>query len=97
MTAKFRLVAFFEAVSYLLLLCAVFVKRVLDGPDGVSVLGPIHGIAFLAYLLLTLLVRQEQGWTPWQTIIVLVASALPFGGLVVNQRMVRDPSAAPAR
>ena len=97
MTAKFRLVALVEAISYLMLLSAVFVKRVLDGPDAVSVLGPIHGIAFLAYLLLVLLVREEQGWTPWQTIVVLVASALPFGGFVVNQRMVRDPDTATAR
>lgn len=97
MTAKFRLVALVEAVSYLLLLCAVVVKRVLDGPDAVSVLGPIHGIAFLAYFLLVLLVREEQGWTPWQTVIVLVASAVPFGGFLVNQRMVRDPDTATAR
>ena len=97
MTPRFRLVALVEAVSYLFLLSAVFVKRVLDGPDAVAVLGPIHGIAFLVYLLLTLLVREEQGWTPWQTVVVLVASALPFGGFVVNQRMVRDPDTAVAR
>ena len=97
MTAKFRSVALVEAVSYLLLLCAVFVKRVIEGPDIVPVLGPIHGIAFLAYLLVTLLVREEQGWTPWQTVVVLAASAVPFGGFIVNQRMVRDPDTAPAR
>ena len=91
MTSKFRLVALAEAVSYLALLVATLVKRGFDGPDYVSVLGPIHGILFLAYLLLTLLVREEQGWTAWQTIIVLVASALPFGAFVVNSRMVRDP------
>ncbi len=91
MTPKFRLVALAEAISYLALLVATLVKRGFDGPDYVSVLGPIHGILFLAYLLLTLLVREEQGWTAWQTIIVLVASALPFGAFVVNSRMVRDP------
>ena len=91
MTSKFRLVALAEAISYLALLVATLVKRGFDGPDYVSVLGPIHGILFLAYLLLTLLVREEQGWTAWQTIIVLVASALPFGAFVVNSRMVRDP------
>ena len=96
MTPKFRLVALAEALSYLALLAATVVKRGFDGPDLVSVLGPIHGILFLAYVLLTLLVREEQGWTGWQTVLVLVASALPFGAFVVNSRMVRDPEPSPA-
>lgn len=94
MTPKFRLVALAEALSYLALLGATVVKRGFDGPDLVGVLGPIHGILFLAYVLLALLVREEQGWTPWQTIVVIVASALPFGAFVVNSRMVRDPAPA---
>jgi len=96
-TSKFRIVALIEAVSFLVLLSAVFVKRVLHGGDAVSVLGPIHGIAFLVYFVLVLLVREEQGWSVGQTLIVLVASALPFGAFVVNQRMVHDPDSATAR
>ena len=94
MTPKFRLVALAEALSYLALLAATVVKRGFDGPDLVSVLGPIHGILFLAYVLLALLVREEQEWTPWQTIVVIVAAAIPFGAFVVNSRMVRDPAPA---
>jgi len=97
MTSKFRLVALIEALSYLALLAAVVVKRVLEGPDIVPVLGPIHGIAFLAYVLLTLLVREEQGWTVGQTLLVLAASTVPFGAFVVNSRMVHDPSASATR
>lgn len=92
MTSKFRIVALVEAVSFLALLVATFVKRVVEGPDLVPVLGPIHGILFLAYVLLTLLVREEQGWTVGQTLIVIVASAIPFGAFVVNARMVADPA-----
>jgi integral membrane protein len=91
MTPKFRTVALIEAVTYLILLALVVVKRGFHGPDLVQVMGPIHGIAFLAYFVLTLAVREEQRWTPAQTILVLVASALPFGAVVVNQRMVHDP------
>ena len=92
MTSKFRMVALIEAVSYLALLVATFFKRVVEGPDLVPVLGPIHGILFLAYVLLTLLVREEQGWSLGQTLLVLVASAVPFGAFVVNSRMVHDPA-----
>jgi integral membrane protein len=96
MTPKFRLVAMIEAVSYLLLLSASILHRGFDGPDLVKVMGPIHGMLFLAYVMLTLLVREEQGWSVGQTLIVIVASALPFGAFVVNAKMVRDPAPATA-
>lgn len=93
-TAKFRTVALIEAVTYLILLCLVVVKRGFDGPDLVSVMGPIHGIAFIVYFVLALMVREEQGWSGWQTVLVIVASALPFGAFVVNAKMVSDPAPA---
>ena len=91
-----RWVALAEATSFLALLVASYLKHSDRGEVGVQVLGPIHGILFLAYVLLALLVREEQRWTPWQTIVVIVASAVPFGAFVVNSRMVRDPAPAPA-
>ena len=95
MTSKFRIVALLEAVSYLALLSATIFHRVLDGSDaGVSVMGPIHGMLFLAYVLLALLIREEQGWSVGQTILVLVLSALPFGAVYVHNKMVRDPAPA---
>lgn len=80
LTGAFRAVAYIEAVTYLMLLAAVFVKRVLDGGDLVRVLGPVHGVAFLVYLYLVLRIRAGQGWALGRTILVIVASALPFGG-----------------
>jgi integral membrane protein len=96
MTSKFRLVAILEAVSFLLLLAATLVHRGFDGPDAVSVLGPIHGFLFLAYVMLALLIREDQGWSVGQLIIVIVLSALPFGALYVHNKMVRDPAPSTA-
>lgn len=95
MTARFRIVAFAEAATYLALLLAVVVYRVLDGPDLVSALGPIHGIIFLVYLVLVLKVREEQAWTLGQTILVVVAAAIPLGGFFVG-RHLDDGRVAPA-
>ena len=89
-TAAFRVVAVVEAVTYLMLLGAVVLKRVLDGPDFVSVLGPIHGIAFLVYLVLVLRIRESQGWDLGRTIVVILLSAVPFGGFWVERRLVKD-------
>jgi integral membrane protein len=95
-TAKFRIVALIEAITYLILLVLTVVKTA-SGPNLVPVMGPIHGIAFIAYFVLALLVREEQGWSGWQTVLVIVASALPFGAFVVNSRMVSEPAPAAGR
>ena len=90
MVRKFRLVAIVEAVTYLALLSAVVLYRVLDGPDFIGFLGPVHGIAFLVYLVLVLQIREGQGWNLWHTLLAIVAAAVPFGGFVVERRVVDD-------
>ena len=91
-TGAFRIVAIIEAVTYLALLAAVVTYRVFDGPDAISALGPVHGIAFLIYLALALKIREVQGWSFWQTVGVIVASAIPVGGFLVANRLVDEPS-----
>ncbi|MEA2973777.1 MAG: hypothetical protein QOG82_2235 [Actinomycetota bacterium] len=85
MIKNFRAVAYIEAVSFLILLCASFVKRVVEGPDLVPVVGMVHGIIFLIYLILVLKVRPSQGWGVGRTILVIVAAAIPFGGFFVGK------------
>lgn len=88
----FKMVALAEAASYLLLLGASVAKRTLDMPELVTVMGPIHGVLFLAYVALALYVRDKLGWSGWTTVIVIVASVVPLGGLVVERRI---PDEAP--
>jgi integral membrane protein len=84
-TKNFRTIAYVEAVSFLLLLTASFVKRVVDGPDLVPVVGMVHGIIFLIYLVFALKIRPEQGWGLGRTIWVIVAAAIPTGGFFVGR------------
>jgi integral membrane protein len=86
----FRAVAYAEAVTYLALLAAVVVYRLLDGPDFIGVLGPIHGLIFLVYFYLVLRIREGQGWGFWPTIGVLVASAIPLGGFWAGRHLVEE-------
>ena len=80
----FRFVALAEATSFLILLfCSLFAR------DGVHILGPIHGMLFLAYVGLALIVQGSAGWTAKQTILVLVGAVLPFGGFVVDRWLAR--------
>ena len=91
----FRYVALAEATSFLLLLVASYLKHSQDTPEGVSILGPIHGILFLAYVLIALMIREDARWNAKQTILVLVGAVVPFGGYVVDRWVARThPEAA---
>ena len=86
-TNAFRITAYIEAVTWLILLGAVFVKRVLDGSDFVRVLGPIHGVTFLVYLVLVLKIRGRQAWGLGQTLLVIIATVLPLGGFWAGRHL----------
>jgi integral membrane protein len=93
LTAAFRAVAYVEAATYLVLLACVVLYRILDGPDFIGIMGPIHGIAFLVYLMLVLRIRESQGWGFWRTIAVIVASAVPLGGFWAGRDVVEQEAA----
>jgi integral membrane protein len=80
-----RIGAIVEATSFLALLVATYFKHAEDAGAGVSVLGPIHGILFLAYVFLALSVRDLAGWDLRTTLLVLLGAVLPFGGYVVDR------------
>jgi len=82
---NFKLVALIEATTFLLLLLAAYVKRTSDQPLGVEVLGPIHGLLFIAYVLMALALRERAGWTGRQTLLILAGAVVPFGGYAVDR------------
>lgn len=73
------------ATLLLLLLVAVPLKRLAGWPEAVSLMGPVHGAAFLLY---SLMVVQQAGagrLTARETLILLSAAFLPLGFLLVGK------------
>ena len=93
---NFKLVALIEATTFLLLLVASYVKRAIDQPLGVEILGPIHGLLFVAYVVMALALREHAGWTGKQTLLILIGAVVPFGGYVVD-RWIDNNNAAVLR
>ena len=89
-----RYVALIEATTFLALLIATGIKYGSNSPQGVQILGPIHGVFFLVYVLLTLNVRPVAGWSGKTTLLVLLGAVLPFGGYVVDRWLSRQPQPA---
>jgi integral membrane protein len=85
-----RYIALAEATSFIALLIASVIKRTGGGEVGVQILGPIHGLLFIAYVVIALNVRHEMGWSARTTFWVLVGAVIPFGGYVVDWWLLRD-------
>ena len=86
----FRWVALIEATTFLALLLATVIKHSDGGATGVSILGPIHGALFIAYVINVFAIRNAERWTPKVTFWILLGAVLPFGGYVVDWWLARE-------
>jgi integral membrane protein len=98
---RFRLFALAEAVSWAGLLIGMFFKYAVVGNEiGVKVFGPIHGVIFVGYVLVTLMARDPQRWDVRTTFLALLASIPPFGTIVferwANKNGKLDPQTSAA-
>ncbi|MEU8133084.1 DUF3817 domain-containing protein [Streptodolium elevatio] len=85
--SRFLLVSRCEGVSFLaLLLLGSVLSRVSD-INLVMPLGIIHGLLFVAYVLLMLDMRTKFGWDGKTTGLAFLASVLPFGPFVFEAKM----------
>ena len=86
----FRVIAFLEGVSYLLLLfIATPVKYLLEDPQYVKMLGMPHGVLFMIYVVLAFMIRSDFKWDSRQFSVVLIASVIPFGTFYVDRKYLK--------
>lgn len=69
-----RVVAPVEGVSFVLLLVCSVLKRT-TGPDLVPVMGPVHGVLFLALVVLVLDNLRTLGWGAVFTLVMLTVGS----------------------
>lgn len=83
----FRLVAFLEGLSYILLLfIAVPIKYFSNDPQYVKLLGMPHGLLFVGYIVLAILLGTELKWNRNTFFYVLLASIIPFGTFYADKK-----------
>lgn len=79
-----------EVVSWTLLLIGMFLKYVTATTElGVAVFGLVHGVVFLAYALVTVLVWVDQRWSWRLGLAALAAGIPPFATLWIERRVER--------
>ena len=78
----FRSLAIAEATTWALLLIGMFLKYVTETTElGVRVFGMVHGVVFIAYCLVAVVVAVDQRWSVPRAVLGLVAAVPPFATL----------------
>ena len=90
MIKLFRLVAFLEGISYVLLLfIAVPIKYLLNDHIYVKLLGMPHGILFVGYIIFAVIGKNKFNWSYLEFFIISAASLIPFGTFYVDKKYLR--------
>jgi integral membrane protein len=82
----FRRAAVAEAITWGLLLVGMFLKHVTHTTElGVRVFGMLHGVVFIAFCLVTLLVAVDQKWSRGRVVLGLASSVPPFATIAFDR------------
>ncbi|KAB8164579.1 DUF3817 domain-containing protein [Streptomyces sp. 3MP-14] len=86
---RLRLVSAPEAVSFLLLLVCSVLKRTTDF-NAVPVMGAVHGVLFIAYVLLWADAWNRAKWSLGTAAWYFLMSVIPVGGFFAERRLRRS-------
>jgi integral membrane protein len=83
---RFRILAFFEGVSFLLILFVTMpLKYFYQNPQPNKIVGMVHGLLFVLYILELIQVKIEFKWKTKKTILAAIASVVPFGTFIAEK------------
>ena len=90
----FRKIAFTEGISFLvLLLIAMPLKYMAAMPMAVTIVGGVHGLLFIAFMIMAWEVKREYK-RDWAWLIKsFIASILPFGTFVMDHKQWKKEEA----
>jgi integral membrane protein len=69
---------------------AMPLKYLAEDETVIGVVGPVHGLLYMIFLLVTLDLANRGRWPLRRTVGVALAGTVPFLSFVVERRMVRD-------
>lgn len=83
----FKIIALLEGTSLLLLLFfAMPMKYIVDEPIFVRIIGMAHGLLFVAYIIMAIMLKFEENWSWKKFGVIAVASIIPFGTFYIDKK-----------
>ncbi|SHJ83558.1 DUF3817 domain-containing protein [Pseudozobellia thermophila] len=90
MLSFFRITAILEGISYLALFAVTMPLKYMAGlPMPNKYVGYAHGVLFIAYIILAVVLWMEKKWSLKKGSILLLASLLPFATFYVESKYLK--------
>lgn len=84
----FKIIALLEGISLLLLFFfAMPMKYIFGHIEFISPVGMSHGLLFIGYIILAIMLKFEQNWSAKTLALVSLASLVPFGTFYMDKKM----------
>ncbi|MBA2498508.1 MAG: DUF3817 domain-containing protein [Chitinophagaceae bacterium] len=88
---RLRLVGILEGISLLVLMgIAMPLKYLADKPGAVTVVGWIHGLLFVIFMIAVIIVYFQRDWPFKKVIYAFIAAFLPFGTFVFDAHLKEE-------
>ncbi|MFV8344574.1 DUF3817 domain-containing protein [Flavobacterium sp. ZB4P13] len=89
----FKVIALLEGVSYL----ALFSNMLFIKPTNLTLyktllfpIGMAHGLLFVSYIILAVMLKFEQNWDWKKFGIICLASVVPFGTFYIERKYLKN-------
>jgi integral membrane protein len=94
---RYRAIAYVVGVGLVVLVLIGVPLKYAASIDGVvAVVGPLHGVLFIVYLLMTAELAMRCRWSLLRTGLVMLAGTVPFMSFVAERIVTRDVEAMDA-
>lgn len=88
---RFRIIAFTEGISFLLILFVTMpLKYLWDMSEPNKIIGMAHGLLFILYIIAVLQIKFSIGWGNRNMLLALLGSIIPFGTFYVTARLLPE-------
>ena len=86
----FKIIALLEGISMLLLyFFAMPLKYIFENPSYIRPIGMSHGLLFIGYIILAIMLKYEENCSGKKFGIVALASVLPFGTFYIEKKYLQ--------
>lgn len=90
MLQAFRLFSLIEGLSLIVLLFIAMPAKYQFGYDFVWPVGMTHGVLWLGFVVMSLMVSHLQRWSVLIWLLALLCSVIPFGFVLLDSRLKRE-------
>lgn len=88
---RYRVMAYVTGVWLILLVCiAVPLKYLAGRPFLVDIVGPVHGIIYMIFLVTAYDLARRCRWSLTRTVLIALAGTIPFLSFVAERKVTAE-------